>query len=119
MQERSKNIIAGTLKQGNSASATPLLHSPALKSTQMKINSKNIITFVNCKVISGLKQKCQAIAGHKTIICKVFLGQDISICNVQTVPETYKYLCEILYSAYRTVRFPVPTLCVEALKNFL
>ena len=30
-----------TLKQGNSASATPSLHSPALKSHQMEINHKN------------------------------------------------------------------------------
>ena len=88
MQERSKNIIAGTLKQGNSASATPLLHSTALKSTQMKINSKNIITFVNCKVIAGLKQKCQAIAGHKTIICKVFLGQDKHATNAGSSEES-------------------------------
>jgi hypothetical protein len=75
MNKKSENKIAKTLKQWNSATATPSLHSTALILTQMEINSRNMITFANCKVISGLKQKCQAIAGQRTIICKEILGQ--------------------------------------------
>jgi hypothetical protein len=35
-----------------------------------------VITFAECKVISGLKQKCQAIAGQRTKNCKENLEQD-------------------------------------------
>jgi hypothetical protein len=75
MKERSENKTTGTWQRGNSAAATPSLHSHAAKSSQMIIKSKNVITFAICKGISGLKQICQAIAGQSTIICKEILGQ--------------------------------------------
>jgi hypothetical protein len=39
----------------------------------MIIKSKNMITFANCKEISGLKQKCQAITGQTVKIRKEIL----------------------------------------------
>jgi hypothetical protein len=77
MKKRSENRITETLQRGNSASATPSLHSPAAKSTQMIIKSKNRVTFANCKGISGLKLKCQAIAGQIVKNRKEISGQVI------------------------------------------
>jgi hypothetical protein len=65
MKKRTEDKPTGALKRGYSAS----------KSYQMIIKSKKMITFANCKGISGLKQKCQAITGQTVKICKEILGQ--------------------------------------------